>query len=142
MSTTQTTFSQLETRQSFSLEHERKKMIDAWISFIIVSIVMSLIFPYEPFWVIIIRIVMFIHAIRLSIDYSHAKKSMGSSLISKTPQEIRYSQKYISYEPVSYYTPTVVESKIQTDSAKYCSMCGQKHEQQAQFCSSCGTKLL
>ncbi|WP_371802278.1 zinc ribbon domain-containing protein [Candidatus Lokiarchaeum ossiferum] len=124
MSQTPTQMSQPTADQPRTLDRERKKMLDAWVSFLIVSIVLSIIFPYDPFWAVIPKIVLFIQAIRCTIEYSNFKKSSRHN-IEMTPSQ-----------------PIHISSPVQSPtSGTFCPMCGVAHDESSKFCASCGTSL-
>lgn len=124
MSQTSTQISQPIADQPRTLDRERKKMIDAWVSFLIVSIVLSIIFTHNPFWAAIPKIVLFIQAVRLTIDYNNFKKSYRHSIQMTPTQPIHTSS------PVQSPTTGI-----------FCPMCGVAHDESSKFCASCGTTL-
>ncbi len=125
MSQTQTQISQPIAEQPRTLDLELKKMIDAWVGFLIVSIVLSVIFQGgDNLFSVIPKFILFVHAVRLSIDYNNFKKSQ------------KYGVHFVS--PQSTHTASEVDS---ASKPQFCPMCGQTHEENSKFCAACGTPL-
>lgn len=124
MSQISTQISQPIADQPRTIVLERKKMTDAWVSFLIVSIILSIIFPHDPFWAVIPKIVLFIQAIRLTIDYRNFKKTQYHQVQNIAPQPIQ---------------TTPVSEEI--TSGLFCPMCGVAHSENSKYCAACGTSL-
>jgi len=131
---------------SSDLEHKRHEMRDAWIGFVIVSMVFSLIFP-DPGFFGIINLILLIHAISKTVQYCDTKKNICHVQVNvQSPAADTSSPHY--YEPqyaIFKEQPAPVERSEkaveQPINVKYCPMCGYKQKPEARFCSACGSSM-
>jgi hypothetical protein len=115
-------------------------MKDAWIGLIIVSVIFSALFG-SAWWSLIPRILLFIHAIEKSSQYSRIKEQEKKLKAQQSDQN-----NYADPNESSYYgkqeQPTRTIIKVISDEGPtFCPLCGSKHERNAVYCSACGTDL-
>ena len=126
--------------ESERLTSARKVMKDAWIGLIIVSVIFSALFG-SAWWSLIPRILLFIHAIEKTSQYSRIKEQEKKLKAQQTGQN-----NYANTNESSYYgkqaQPTVtIKTPTSHEGPSFCPLCGSKHERNAVYCSACGTDL-
>lgn len=117
-------------RDTYPYHGNEEKVKNAWISYIIVRIIMSIIF--HGFWVgEIAPAVLLINALEQTYMLIQTKKQQQKVVAQPNvaPAPIQVT---VAPAPV-YAAPTVAP--------KFCAICGTPRESEAHFCSGCGQKF-
>ena len=126
--------------ESERLTSARKEMKDAWIGLIIVSVIFSALFG-SAWWSLIPRILLFIHAIEKSSQYSRIKEQEKKLKAQQSGQNNYVNTNESSYHGKQEQPTRTIIKVISDEGPTFCPLCGSKHERNAVYCSACGTDL-
>ncbi len=153
--------SNADARRNYQYHTSGEDVLHIWIAAIIVSVAMSLIFHWDPWWARIAPAVLNIKAIEITILLIVTK--LQESEQQRKDGQMKAVQSYSGYgqparvirvveeEAQAPMASTVMESTVQqyssienqkpAENATFCPMCGKQHGPEDRFCPGCGSDL-